>query len=186
MECLIKLEDTLNIEKLIKNLPDNCRWLKPLAERFQRMGLCHLAMTAYMKSKEEQKAVDVCISLGEWQKAVKLIENKNSEQMNNLIQKHANELYSNNKLIEAVELYRNGGKHMEAANILQEISKRQNKRNPVILKKIHVMIALEIEQFRKSILNIKENGTSSILLNNSNLTTKAPTTAQTLAGLIIN
>ena len=77
-----------------------------------------------------------------------------------------------NKTIEAIQLYRKANRNTEAAKILnkiaQDISKTQM--SPLTVKKIFVMAALEVDSYKRRVLEAQITGTGN--------------TAQTLDSLI--
>jgi len=58
----------------VSSLPDNAQILHTLAEKFKNVGLCESAVEAYIKCGEVKKAVDTCVVLNQWNKAVELAE----------------------------------------------------------------------------------------------------------------
>lgn len=68
--------------------------------------------------------------------------------------RYANHLLETNRLLEAVELYSNAGQHLEAFNLLNRAAEelQSNGAPPHVLKKAHVLAALEIQAFRNKML----------------------------------
>jgi len=58
-----KLEDFTNMEKLIEVLPPESPILEFLGDRFQTMGLCNAAVSAYVKFGDVKRAIDCCVLL---------------------------------------------------------------------------------------------------------------------------
>lgn len=77
-----------------------------------------------------------------------------------------------NKTVEAIQLYRKANRNTEAAKILNGIAKDLSKAqtSPIMMKKIYILAALEVDSYKKRILEAQITGTG--------------TTAQTLDSLI--
>ena len=71
-----------------------------------------------------------------------------------LLLRYANHLLENNRLLEAVELYSNAGQHLEAFNLLNRAAEELQRDGapPHVLKKAHILAALEIQAFRNKML----------------------------------
>ena len=86
------------------------------------MGLCKEANDAYVKFGDPKKAIDCCVLLNQWNLAVELAEQHQFIQIEQLLQKYANQLIEKNQKMEAIELYRKANKNTEAAKLLAEIA----------------------------------------------------------------
>jgi WD repeat-containing protein 35 len=119
-------------------LPDNSNTLVTIGERLENYGLCDYAVSAYLKANQVKKAVDCCILLNQWDKAVELAEKHNFFQIGNLLNRYANHLMESNKKIEAIELFRRANKNTESAKILCQIAHDMSQENVdwKIVKKI--------------------------------------------------
>ena len=155
VEAYFKLEDFDNLEKLIRILPENCTILDILGERFQSMGLCDAAAQSYLKLGDIKKAIDCCVLLNQWNMAVELAEQHNFLQIEQLLQRYANHLLEKNKKMEAVELYRKANKNTESAKILAQIAVelREKFAPPLLIKKIYVLAAFEVDSFKQRVFD---------------------------------
>ena len=117
-----KLEDYTNMEKLIEVLPPVSPILEQLGERFQTMGLCNAAVSAFVKFGDVKRAIDCCVLLNQWNQAVELAEQNNFVQIEQLLQRYASLLIEKNKKTEAIELFRKANKNTDAARLLAEIA----------------------------------------------------------------
>jgi WD repeat-containing protein 35 len=135
---------------MLNILPENSPVLESLGERFQSMGLCEAAANAYLKLGDVKRAIDCCVLLNQWNKAVELAEEHNFLQIESLLTKYANSLLEKNKKMEAVELYRKANKNTESARILASIAQELTEKYapPLLIKKIYVLAAFEVDSFK--------------------------------------
>jgi WD repeat-containing protein 35 len=178
VDCYYILEDFKSLEKIMYSLADGSTLLKAIGERFQSVGISEAAVQAYIKAGDVKQAIDCCVLLHRWDKAVELAEEHQFPQIEGLLQKYANQLLEKGKIMAAVELYRKANKSPEAAKLLARLGQEmgQEKRNPLRAKKLHVLAALEVERFRKRTLDT--NTTQAVGM------TAAQTTAATLESLM--
>jgi len=136
---------------LLSLIPNTSPILERIGERFENFGVCDLAVEAYLKADQIKRAVDCCVLLNQWDKAVELAEKHNFFQIGNLLNRYANHLIENNKKIEAIELFRKANKNTESAKILNQIASDMTNENIdwSIIKNIYVLSALEIESYRR-------------------------------------
>lgn len=175
-QCYYTLGDFNQLESLVTEIPENSPLLKEMAVKFTRAGLCNSAVEAYLRMGDVKGAIDSCVLLNEWERAVTLAEQHNFPQIENVLTKYASHLMMNGKTMQAIELYRHANKSTEAAKLLGKLAKDMNK-NPLRAKKLQVLAAFEVERMRKKMLDVS-NVTS------TKATTAAQVTAQTLETLV--
>lgn len=126
--------------------------------------MCDYAVSAYLKANQVKKAVDCCILLNQWDKAVELAEKHNFFQIGNLLNRYANHLMESNKKIEAIELFRRANKNTESAKILCTIADEMSQENVdwKIVKKIYVLSAFEVESFKRRAMDQTVDGSGDI------------------------
>jgi WD repeat-containing protein 35 len=173
------LEDFHGIERVMHMLPDGNELLITIAEQFASVGLSEQAISAYLKAGDIKGAIDCCVLLNQWDRAVELAEQHNFSQIEGLLSKYASHLLATQKPMQAIELYRKAGRHIESANLLSDLAKEAaaSKVNPMRAKKLYVLAALEVERYRKKTLEVTvpmEGG-------GGHMTAQ---TAQTLSGLL--
>ncbi|KAI8908538.1 hypothetical protein EDD86DRAFT_191622, partial [Gorgonomyces haynaldii] len=142
------LEDYENLEKLSSNLSENSQDLKEIAGHFAAAGLCEQAVTAYMKAGDISAAVNTCVVLNQWNTAVELARLHNFKEIQGLLQKYASYLTEQNRLWEAIELFRKANWCHKSAQLLFQMAKKGQDQhiNPVTIKQLYVLGALEIER----------------------------------------
>lgn len=151
-ECYYRLENFSELAKLRFDLPDDTPLLITLAKRFESVGMYEEAVDCFLRSTRPPKdAVDCCVMLNKWDKALELAERYDYPQVELLLIKSAMSLISSDRKLDAVELFRVANKPTEAAILIGDIAENVANRNvnPALAKKLHVLSALEIERHRK-------------------------------------
>mmetsp|Transcript_38234 Transcript_38234/g.108060 ORF Transcript_38234/g.108060 Transcript_38234/m.108060 type:complete len:1242 (+) Transcript_38234:70-3795(+) len=195
VEAFYALEDFEGLEKLVYALPDNSPLLLNIGDKFQSVGLCEQGVIAFTKGGDVKRAVDCCVLLNQWDQGVALAEKHNFPQINTLLAKYASHLMEKEKALEAIELYRKANHHTEAAKLLVDLAEKSaaQKVHPLRCKKLYVLAAMEVERFRKRMLEQQEADTATTLMGDvdgppgtkgGGRATMATNAATTLAGLM--
>lgn len=110
-------------------------------------------------------AIDTCVSLNHWHQAVELATKYNQpNQISSLLAKYAQHLLDENKIIQAIELYRKANHYLEAARLLMGLAKDETAKHssPLRIKKLYVLGALLVEEHQANIRkNTKGSGVRS-------------------------
>ena len=161
IESYYHSEEYESLAKLIDQLPEEDPLLENIAEKFQGIGLCEQSVKAYLKGGNIRGAIDCCVLLNQWNQAIELAENNNFVQIEALLSRYASVLIEENKTIEAIMLYRKANRNTEAAKILNKIAGELGKTqaNPLTMKKIYVMAALEVDSYKKRVIEAQITGT---------------------------
>jgi WD repeat-containing protein 35 len=161
VESYFHAEDYDNLLKIVEQLPEEDPLLESIAERFQAVGMCDYAVKAYLKVNNVRAAIDCCVLLNQWNQAIELAEKNNFVQIEALLSRYASVLIEENKTIEAIMLYRKANRNTEAAKILNKIAQDLGKTqaNPLTMKKIYVMAALEVDSYKKRVIEAQITGT---------------------------
>ncbi|CAH8431792.1 unnamed protein product [Schistosoma turkestanicum] len=168
-ECLYQLEDYKGIERIIEELPDCHNVLYDFGLRLANLGMIQQAVYAFTKCNRHKEAIDICIRLNQWNAAYDLVKCIDSSQDDHLYQQEqrkridhlfiqsVNSFIEQGRIIEAVELYKNAGRYLDAAELLykeiQSIKQFPNNHNnnhtkpPLYMKKMYVLIGLLMEQY---------------------------------------
>ncbi len=94
-------------------------------------------------------AIDTCVSLNQWHSAVELATRYNQPtQISSLLAKYAQHLLDENKILQAIELYRKANHFLEAARLLMDLAKEETSKraSPLRIKKLYVLAALLVEE----------------------------------------
>uniref|UniRef100_A0A4W3H1F9 WD repeat-containing protein 35 n=1 Tax=Callorhinchus milii TaxID=7868 RepID=A0A4W3H1F9_CALMI len=154
-ECYYMLEDYDGLEKLANSLPENNKLLPEIAHMFVTVGMCEQAVSAFLKCNQPKAAVETCIHLNQWNKAVELAKNHNMKEIGSLLAKYASHLLEKNKTLEAIELYRKAHHFLDAARLMLKIAEEEAKKRtkPLRVKKLYVLAALLVEDYHEQIKN---------------------------------
>ncbi|XP_062325717.1 WD repeat-containing protein 35 isoform X1 [Osmerus eperlanus] len=148
-ESYYMLEDYDGLERLANSLPENHKLLPEIGQMFVTVGMCEQTVTAYLKCNQPKAAVDACVHLNQWNKAVELAKNHNMKEIKSLLAKYASHLLEKNKTLEAVELYRKAHHFLDAAKLMFKIADEEAKKStrPLRVKKLYVLAALLVDNY---------------------------------------
>ena len=180
-DCFYALEDFLGLDKLVNMVPEGNVLLRDVAKKFVGVGLCESAVKAYLRDGDVKAAIDSCVVLNQWDKAVELAERHNFQQIEALLGKYAGHLLEGQQVIGAIDLFRKANKHTEVASLLTKLAKSvAASKGPVLrAKKLHVLAALEATKFRhRALVSEMPNVTRGLRRNERTVA------AQTLDGLM--
>ncbi|KAK5973639.1 hypothetical protein GCK32_013340, partial [Trichostrongylus colubriformis] len=153
MVCYIHLDDFYGLENLAKQLPDSHPLLARIAELFASSGLCEQAVQCFLRCNQTSDALDTCIQLNNWDKAVSLSRTHNLQDVNVLMGKYVKELSeSSERSLAAVQLYRRAGRFLDGARVVYRLAEEERKKAaPCLrLKKMYVLAALLIEEHHQN------------------------------------
>ncbi|VDM60575.1 unnamed protein product [Angiostrongylus costaricensis] len=123
MECYIHLDDFYGLENLAKQLPDRHPLLPQVAELFASSGLCENAVQCFLRCGQISDALDTCIQLNNWDKAVALSRTHNLRDVDILMGKYVEELSeSSERSLAAVLLYRRAGRFLDGARVVYMVA----------------------------------------------------------------
>lgn len=147
--CHYLLEDYAALEKLANGLPENHSLLPDLGCMFVTVGMSDQAVSAFLKANQVKDAIDACVELNQWNRAVELTKLHRVENIDSLLAKYASHLLQSGKILSAIELYRKGHRFVEAAQLLMKVAKEASVQllSPIKLKKIYVLAGLLIEEY---------------------------------------
>mmetsp|Transcript_14038 Transcript_14038/g.22384 ORF Transcript_14038/g.22384 Transcript_14038/m.22384 type:complete len:1210 (-) Transcript_14038:255-3884(-) len=156
-ECAYVVDDYKTLKELLSVVPEGTPWLKKLGEKFQGVGLCTEAVTAYTRLGDPKAAIDCCVLLNQWDLGVKLAEEHKFVQIQGLLSKYATHLLQKNQIFEAIELYQKAGKFTESARLLAGLGKQalKNKVHYLRAKQLYVLAALDVEKYKERKFNSK-------------------------------
>lgn len=139
----------------IEKMPEQSEYLLFMGNKFQTYGLCEEAIKCYLRYGDVKMAIDTCVLMNKWNLAVDLAEKNNFFQIEGLVNKFGSILIEKNKKMDLVELYRKAHRHTDAAKIIIKIAEDLKVLNasPIILKKIYIVAALEMESFKSRLID---------------------------------
>ncbi|KAJ8290228.1 hypothetical protein GJAV_G00010260 [Gymnothorax javanicus] len=158
-ECYYMLEDYEGLERLASSLPENHKLLPDIGQMFVTVGMCDQAVSAYLKCSQPKAAVDSCVHLNQWNKAVELAKNHNMKEIGSLLAKYASHLLEKNKTLEVVELYRKAHHFLDAAKLMFKIADEEAKKRtkPLRVKKLYVLAALLVESYHDQVKSSQQS-----------------------------
>ncbi len=157
VQCYYALDDYNSLEGLVDVIPADDPQLEEVGEMFASVGMGRQAVEAFVKSGKVSAAVDTCVALNQWHDAVELATKHNQPtQISTLLSKYAQHLLDEDKLLQAVELYRKANYFVDAARLLAELASQEADRraNPMRVKKLYVLSALLVEEH---LSNVRKN-----------------------------
>ncbi|XP_035465888.1 WD repeat-containing protein 35 isoform X2 [Scophthalmus maximus] len=160
-ECYYMLEDYDGLERLTTVLPENHKLLPEIGQMFATVGMCEQAVNAYLKCNQPKSAVDSCVHLNQWNKAVELARTHNMKEIKSLLSKYASHLLEKNKTLEAVELYRKAHHFLDAAKLMFKIADEEAKKRtrPLRVKKLYVLAARLVENYHEQVKTSQQSKT---------------------------
>ncbi|KAI8474040.1 MAG: intraflagellar transport protein [Monoraphidium minutum] len=159
-ECLYRLEDYPGLAALAAALPEADPLLLVVGGRLQSVGLAAEAVGAFLRAGDARRAVECCVALHQWDRAMDLAARHDYPEAEALLQRYAGHLLEGHRDIEAAELYRKAQRHADAARLLSDkaAALAAARAPPLRLKKLHVLAALEVEAFRELALGAAAPG----------------------------
>lgn len=117
---------------------------------FGSVGMCNQAVEAYKKCNKIKEAIDICVSLNEWNTAIELAKEFNVREIDTLLAQYAKRLLDERKILSAVELYRKANRFRDAAQLMFRVAAEESKGNhtPAVMKKVYVLAATLVEEHR--------------------------------------
>ncbi|XP_060727604.1 WD repeat-containing protein 35 [Tachysurus vachellii] len=158
-ECYYMLEDYDGLERLANTLPENHKLLPDIGQMFVTVGMCEQAVSAYLRCNRPKAAVDACVHLNQWNKAVELAKDHNMKEIGPLLSKYASHLLEKKKTLEAVELYRKAHHFLDAAKLMFKIAEDEAKKRtrPLRVKKLYVLAALLVENYHTQVKHSQQS-----------------------------
>ncbi|RNF04337.1 WD repeat domain 35 [Trypanosoma rangeli] len=159
---LFLLEDYDFLAQLIPSAEHDKGLLLKIGEMLFSVGLSEDASRAFLAAGEAQLAVAGCVQLHQWDNAVAIAEAHKLKDILPQLARHTKSLIENERLPEAIELYRKAGQHDEAARLLARLGRRAAATDPLRAKKFYVLSALEIEKYRRKRATLSGDGTAAV------------------------
>lgn len=164
VECYFRLEDYKKLEGLIDTLPEGSPLLLKIGQKFSSVGISENAVKSYLRAGDTETAVNTCVELNQWDKAVNLAEKYNFPKIEGLLTQYANHLVEKGQLPEAIQLYQKANRNTDAAKLISQLAKKAGviNKEPGVAKKLYVMAAVEIEKFRSGLLDQGLQGSNTL------------------------
>jgi len=156
IECYYVTEEYSKLLGLVEVLPEGSPLLPVIAIKAQSVGLTDGASQAYLRAGDVKGAMDCCVALNQWDRAIDLAEKHKMPQIEGLLSRYATVLLEGGKTIAAIELYRKANRDAESAKLLAKLAAEAGKTrvNPLRAKKLYVLAALEVEKHRRRTMDL--------------------------------
>lgn len=115
------MEDYNSLESLMKSLPEGQPLLNDIASMFGSVGMCSQAVEAYKKCNKVKEAIDMCVSLNEWNSAIELAKEYKIREIDTVLARYAKHLLDDDETLSAVELYRKAKRFLDAAELMFKV-----------------------------------------------------------------
>eukprot|EP00117_Sycon_ciliatum_P031550 scpid22207/ scgid3975/ WD repeat-containing protein 35; Naofen len=149
-QCYLRLEDYESLQTLARSIHDGDPLNQELGERFTAVGMCDDAIASYLKVNNAKAAVDTCVQLNKWYRAVELAKKHSLPGIEQLLSRYATHLLEHDNIIDAVQLYREANMFSEAASLLYELGGKavSDQKDYLRAKKLYIMAGMMMEDYR--------------------------------------
>ena len=151
--CYFAKEEYDKAAKMLEIIPEEDEYLEEMGEKFLGLGMCHEAVVAFTKHGNIKKGIESYINCNKWEEAIDLSAKNGFIYMQDLVDKFSDQFRLSGKKLDLVNLYKKANMSVEVHKYLCEIAEDMRKQNlsPIIIKKIYVLAALELEKYKAQI-----------------------------------
>jgi WD repeat-containing protein 35 len=152
-------EDYNKAADMLEVIPEEDEFLEEIGDKFRGIGMCDEAVKAYVKHGNINKAMETYVSNNKWEEAIELSRQNDFLNMELLTNKFSSEFIKSGRKFDLVELYKKANMRTEVYKYLIEIAcdMRKIRLSPLIIKKIYVLAALELERYKSLISDSQIN-----------------------------
>ena len=171
--CYFEKEEYDKAAKMLEVIPEEDEFLEEIGEKFLGLGMCQEAAMAFTKHGNIKRGIESYINCNKWEEAIDLSAKNDFLYMEQLVNKFSDQFRLSGKKLDLINLYKKANMSVEVYNNLCEIAQDMRRANvpPLIIKKIYVLAALELERYKKEInqqIN-EENLINEKIDNNNNI-----------------
>ena len=143
-------ENYTEAANMLDVIPEEDEYLEEMGDKFDKIGMCDEAVKAYLKHGNINKAMETYISHNRWADAIELSRKNDFLNMEQLTNKFSQQFLRSGRKFDLVELYSKAHMRNEVNKYLKEIAcdMRKIRLSPLIIKKIYVLAALELERYK--------------------------------------
>ena len=151
--CYFGKEDYEKAASMLEVIPEEDEYLEEMGNKFLGLGMCKEAVIAFTKHGNIQKAIESYITCNKWEEAIDLSAKNGFMFMEQLVNKFSDEFRLSGQKLNLINLYKKANMSVEVHKYLKEIANDMKKMNlsPIIIKKIYVLAALELERYKAQI-----------------------------------
>ena len=157
--CYFAKEDYMKAAELLEVIPEEDEFLEVMGDKFRGVGMCDEAVKAYVKHGNINKAMETYVANNKWGEAIELSRKNDFLNMETLTNKFSSEFIKSGRKLDLVELYNKANMKTEVNKYLIEIARdmRKIRLGPLLIKKIYVLAALELERYKSLISDSQMN-----------------------------
>ena len=151
--CYFAKEEYDKAAKMLEVIPEEDEFLEEMGDKFLGLGMCNEAVIAYTKHGNIKKGIESYINCNKWEEAIDLSSKNGFIYMQELVDKFSDQFRLSGKKLDLINLYRKANMSVEVHKYLCEVAQDMRKLNlsPIIIKKIYVLAALEMERYKAEI-----------------------------------
>ena len=152
-------EDYNKAADMLEVIPEEDEFLEEIGDKFRGIGMCDEACKAYIKHGNINKAMETLVANNKWGEAIELSRQNDFLNMEQLTSKFSSEFIKSGRKLDLVELYNKANMKTEVNKYLIEIAcdMRRMRLNPLFIKKIYVLAALELERYKSQLSDSQIN-----------------------------
>ena len=168
--CYFAKEDYDKAASMLEVIPEEDEYLEEVGNKFMGLGMCREAVIAFTKHGNIKKGIESYIACNKWEEAIELSSKNGFMYMEQLVNKFSDEFRLSGQKLNLLNLYKKANMSVEVHKNLKEIANDMKRANlsPLIIKKIYVLAALELERYKAQI-NEQINQEMQINDNNNNI-----------------
>ena len=151
--CYFAKEEYDKAAKMLEIIPEEDEFLEEMGEKFLGLGMCHEAAVAFTKHGNIKRGIESYITCNKWEEAIDLSAKNDFLYMEQLVNKFSDQFRLSGKKLDLINLYKKANMSVEVHKYLCEIAQDMRRANvpPLIIKKIYVLAALELERYKNEI-----------------------------------
>ena len=151
--CYFAKEDYEKATNMLEIIPEEDEFLEEMGNKFLNLGMCQEAVIAFTKHGNIKKGIESYISCNKWEEAIDLSAKNGFIFMDQLVDKFSDEFRLSGKKLDLINLYRKANMSVEVHKHLKDIANDMKRAHvsPLIIKKIYVLAALELERYKAQI-----------------------------------
>lgn len=111
------------MEQIIETLAEGDKLLLSVGEKFASVGMSEQSVTSFLRGNDVKMAIETCMLLNQWDRAVELAEEHNFPAIEGVLSKYANQLLAKGKTVQAINLYRKANRHTDTAKLLIKLAR---------------------------------------------------------------
>ena len=170
--CYFEKEEYDKAAKMLEVIPEEDDFLEEIGEKFLGLGMCQEAAMAFTKHGNIKRGIESYINCNKWEEAIDLSAKNDFLYMEQLVNKFSDQFRLSGKKLDLINLYKKANMSVEVHKYLCEIAQDMRRANipPLIIKKIYVLAALELERYKKEInQQINEENLINEKIDNNNI-----------------